>query len=67
MTRKGVIRCLILYSPAIVCAVWAIVISIYGRSDATVITWLLALALALVLHTRQSLSDRRKDRERLSR
>lgn len=47
------IRHALLYSPAAVCAVWAVLIYEFGRSDNIVIGGAVALGAALVLHTWQ--------------
>lgn len=47
----------LLYSPAVVCAVWAGLIAIWGRTDELVIGGAVALAFALVLHTWQEVED----------
>ena len=51
------IRWMLLYSPAAVCAGWAVLIWEFGRTDGLVIAGCMALAVALVLHTWQGLSD----------
>lgn len=56
------IRLLFLYSPAVVCALWAGAVAVVGHATAVIIIGALSLCVALVLHTCQSIRDARRRR-----